>query len=272
MNHIKTMKINVIKKLNKQYAIFGLLWGVLFSCSSLANEDLAKFNQHNSQFKTLFQCNKSFRYNIFLGGIKAGSLQRKIIWQNNTAIIHAQGNVKILGIGSTYTQTSNLHWSEKNKHFYTDNFTQIIKGLDSRNMTAKITNNGTSSDVILDNEKSQYSTKKYPLYDLDTLGEQLRLELIKGTKIINLYRQASDQIKHYQFKVIGKETIKVKPWGKIETIRLNEIGDHKGTVLWFSPSNNYQLLKAKIDAFITPVITLTAFNSECEQKNILDNY
>ncbi len=232
--------------------------------SKTANK-VVLFNQNNPQFKSLFQCNKSFNYNISLGGIQAGTLQRNILWQNNKAIINSKGNAKILGIGSTYTQTVNLHWSEKSQRFYTDNFSQIIKGLDSRNMKAKITDNGTFSAVILDGEKTQYTSKKNPLYDLDTLGEQLRLELIKGSNIINLYRQASDKIKHYQFKVVGKESINVKPWGKVETIRLNEIGDFGDTVLWFSPIHDYQLIKAKIDAFITPVVTLTAFNNECVQ-------
>jgi len=215
------------------------------------------------QFRQLFQCNKTFNYKVTIGGINAGSLKRTISWHKNEALITSTGKTKILGIGSTYKQVSSLHWSAKDARFYTDHFAQTIKGLDAREMVAKITNKGSLSQVILDDEKTQYENTKAPLYDLDTLGEQLRLELIKGTTSISLFRQASEKIKHYQFKVVGKETIIIEPWGKVEVIRINEVGDYDDTVLWFSPKYDFQLLKAKIDAFINPTVVLTEFKKKC---------
>ena len=257
-----------------QQLLLPLVFLLSFLCSSaLSAQNLTEYlptkvdvnysSLNTRQFKQLFQCNKTYKYKITIGGINVGILKRTIQWHDNEARVTSTGKAKILGIGSNYKQVSLLHWSPKYDRFYTDSFSQTIKGLDAREMVAKMTSNGTLSSVVLNDETTQYENIKAPLYDLDTLGEQLRLELIKGTKNISLFRQASEKIKHYHFKVVGKETITIEPWGQIEAIRVNEVGDYDNTVLWFSPLHDFQLVKAKLDGFISPTVVLNEFNKQC---------
>ena len=213
-------------------------------------------------------CQKSFEYDIYLAGAHVGHFQRVINWKNNnnelSAEVNSTGNIYFLWLESTYKQTSSMFWSPKHNYFITPNFTQKITGLRAREMSVLVSENGLSSTVKLDGEVSQYRSDTSPLYDIDTLGAQIRINLLQDKKAFILYRQATDQIKEYHFKVVGEEVIQHQRWGTLTVIKVREVGEYSKMVLWFSPKLDYQLVKAQLDAFISPMVFLSNFTQQCE--------
>jgi hypothetical protein len=225
------------------------------------------------QFNDLHQCDKNFEYDIHLLGNNVGKLQRTIKWQNKgspaKATVTSYGEVSFLWLDSTYQQTSTMQYSPQYQQFLTPSFSQKVIGFRAREMTAQMSDDGLSSTVILDEKVYRYpndgQNSKYPLYDLDTLGAQMRLNLLQGKTRFTLSRQASKKIETYQFKVTGHEIINHKGWGKLKAIKVVEIGKHKSTVLWFSSKHDHQLVKAQLDLIFSPTVWLTHFSKQCQQ-------
>lgn len=229
-------------------------------------------------FEAFHQCNKTFEYAIYVLGNKVGTLERTIKWNKKVAakaIVTSYGEVSFLWLDSIYRQTSTMQYSTMHKHFLTPGFSQNIIGFKAREMTAKMSNDGLSSTVTLDNEVYHYPShdkseeqgknSKHPLYDIDTLGAQIRLNLLQGKTHFSLFRQASKKIDKYQFEVVGKEIIDHKKWGQLTTIKVIEVGEHNNTVLWFSSKHDHQLVKAQLDLIFSPTAWLTSFTKQCEQ-------
>jgi len=227
------------------------------------------------EFNALHQCNKTFEYDIHLLGNNVGKLQRTIEWHSDAssarATVTSFGKVNFLWLNSTYQQTATTQYSPQNQHFITPSFSQKVIGFRAREMTAIMSDHGFSSTVTLDNKVYHYPDKKenkhqnQPLYDLDSLGSQIRLNLLQGKKRFTLRRQASKKIEVYQFEVAGNEVIDHKKWGQLNTTKVIEIDKHKGTVLWFSSKHDHQLVKAQLDLIFSPLIWLSSFNIQCEQ-------
>jgi hypothetical protein len=222
-----------------------------------------KVNEHH-------KCDKKFKYDIHLLGNNVGTLERTIKWHNNStsanATVISYGEISFLWLDSTYQQTSNMQYSPKNHHFLTSSFTQEVIGFRARKMVAKMTDDGISSTVTLNNKIFNYQNENQPLYDLDTFGAQMRLNLLQGKSHFTLFRQASKEIEEYQFDVYGHEVIEHKKWGKLNTIKVIEVGKHKGSVLWFSPNHDYQVVKAQLDLIFSPTVWLTHFSTLCTEK------
>ncbi|WP_033095980.1 DUF3108 domain-containing protein [Colwellia psychrerythraea] len=223
------------------------------------------------------QCNKSFEYEIYFLGEKVGYLHRKIKWDNSTsaatkATVASYGEVTFLWLDSTYQQQSVMHYSPQYQHFLTPHFSQKLTGLKSREMTAKMSDDGLSSKVTLDTKVSHYQQKNdkgnnkenSALYDLDTLGAQIRLNLLQGNDSFILYRQASKKVEKYQFEVAEQEVIVHEKWGELTTIKVVEVGEHENIVLWFSSQHDHQLVKAELDMIFSPIVWLTHFNKQCK--------
>jgi len=227
----------------------------------------------SKQFNVFHQCNKTFEYDIHLLGNNVGKLHRTIKWQNKmpsvNATVTSYGEVSFLWLDSTYQQTSTMQYSPKYQHFLTPSFSQQVIGFRAREMTAIMSEDGLSSMVTLDDEVYHYKSKhnKHPLYDLDTLGAQLRLNLLQGKNRFALFRQASKKIESYQFEVTGQEIINHPNWGQLNTIKVIEVGKHKSTVLWFSSKHDHQLVKAQLDLIFSPTVWLTYFNKQCVESN-----
>jgi len=228
------------------------------------------------KFTALHQCNKTFEYDIHLLGGNVGNLHRTVKWHKDAfpakATVTSFGDVSFLWLDSTYQQTSTMQYSTKYQHFLTPSFSQKIVGFRAREMTAKMSDNGLSSTVNLDNKLYYYQQTKenkhenQPLYDLDTLGTQIRLNLLQGKTSFTLFRQASKKVEAYQFEVTGHEVINHEKWGKLRTIKVIEVGEHKSTVLWFSAKYDHQLVKAQLDLIFSPTVWLTHFNKQCVEK------
>lgn len=223
--------------------------------------------QLDTDFKRLHQCTKTFDYDFYLAGINIGYSHRVITWNEIQGDISAEidttGEVSLFGIGSTYHQRSHTIWSKQEQHFITQKFSQVITGIKARELMVTTSELGRKSTVNLDGEISEFNNKKAPLLDLDTLGSQLRVNLAQGKTTFTLYGQGSEEIKPYIFKVVGKEVIELDKWGEINTIKVIEIGEYDDMVLWFSPKHDWQLVKADIDAFVSPSVLLTDFKIEC---------
>lgn len=219
------------------------------------------------------QCEKTFEYDIYFLGTNVGYLQRTIKWHKNTALpkatITSFGEVTFLWLDSTYQQKSTMQYSPEYKHFLTEHFSQRLTGIKARKMTATMSNNGLSSTVTLNTEESLYqNTNKnehQPLYDLDTLGAQIRLNLIQEKTRFPLSRQASSKIESYQFEVSGLDVINHEKWGKLTTIKVIEVGEHESIVLWFSAKHDHQLIKAELDMMFSPVVWLANFSMHCDR-------
>jgi hypothetical protein len=251
------------------FAVLFMIASFFIAVLSFAEPVTQKTIQHLSRdaLSTLHQCHKKFEYKIYLAGANIGYSRRTIDWQNHqgeiSATVTASGKVSIFWIGSSYQHQSQMVWSTPDEHFVTTNFSQKLTGIRSREMSAVMSDDGQTATVDLNGEVSLYQNELAPLYDLDTLGAQLRVNIILGLPTFTLYRQGSDKINPYIFKVIGKETLNLKKWGKVDTIKVQEIGEYKKMVLWFSPKHDFQLIKANIDAFISPTVLLTEFTTLC---------
>jgi len=219
------------------------------------------------------QCDKKFEYDVYFLGKKVGYLHRKIKWDNSRpaatkATVTSYGEVTFLWLDSTYQQQSAMHYSPEYQHFLTPHFSQKLTGLKSREMTADISDNGLSSRVTLDTEVSHYQQKNNKennaLYDLDTLGAQIRLNLLQGNSRFNLSRQASKKVERYQFEVAEQEVLFHEKWGELTTIKVIEVGEHKNIILWFSKKHDHQLVKAELDMIFSPVVWLSHFSTQCD--------
>jgi len=223
------------------------------------------------EFISYHQCEKKFEYDVYLAGAHVGKFKRIIKWESNnnkiSSEVNTSGKVNILWLDSTYKQTSAMIWLPQHNYFMTNSFTQKITGIRAREMDVVMSKNGLAATVELDNKINRYQNDNSPLYDIDTLGAQIRVNLLQGRKEFVLYRQATDQIKKYHFKVAGMETINHETWGDLNVIKIREVGEYSKMILWFSPKLDYQLVKAQLDAFISPLILLSQFSKQCPNRN-----
>jgi len=219
------------------------------------------------------QCNKQFKYSIHLFNDEVGYLQRTINWHNDMdtskATVTSFAEVSFLWLDSTYQQQATMEYSSIYKHFLTHSFSQKLTGIKTREMSATLSDSGLSSTVTLNNKVSKFqqsdnaNMKGIPLYDIDTLGAQIRLNLLQGKTRFTLSRQASKKIETYQFKVAGDEVINHIKWGPQQVTKVVEIGKHGKMVLWFSAKHDHQLIKAQLDMIFSPLVWLSEFSKQC---------
>ena len=190
------------------------------------------------------QCNKTLNYKVFFEGHDIGNYQRNLVWNGTQADIYTKSTVNVLITTAKLNQHSKLHWSPQRHSFVTDSFERNIKGLMTGNVSATFTDNGAKSTVIEDGKSHQFSESLLPILDGDTIGAQMRLDIMQGKKSFDFILQNSDDTSHYYFKVIGEETIATN-FGDIKAIRVDQIKkkDRKLS-LWFAPSIDYQLVRA----------------------------
>ena len=190
------------------------------------------------------KCNKTLNYNVFFEGHDIGNYQRNLVWNGTQADIYTKSTVNVLITKAKLSQHSKLHWSPQRQSFVTDSFERKINGLMTGTVSATFTDNGKKSTVIEDGKSHQFNETLLPILDGDTIGVQMRLDIMQGKKNFDFILQNSDDTSHYYFKVIGEETIATN-FGDLKTIRVDQIkkNDRKLS-LWFAPSIDYQLVRA----------------------------
>ena len=189
-------------------------------------------------------CNKTLNYNVFFEGHHIGNYQRNVVWNGTQANIYTNSTVNILITNAKLKQHSKLHWSPQRQRFVTDSFERNIKGLMTGKVSATFTDNGAKSTVIEDGKSHQFSETLLPILDGDTIGAQMRLDIMQGKKSFDFIFQNRDDTSHYYFKVIGEETIATN-FGDLKAIRVDQIKkSDRQLSLWFAPSVDYQLVRA----------------------------
>jgi len=244
---------------------------IVLSCSLLLFMPRLQASELNKltreEINSFHQCEKTFEYDVsFLGG-SVGYLHRTIKWHKGEeevkATVTSSGKVSFLWLDSTYRQTSIMQYSAHYEHFLTPRFSQTLTGIKAREMHAEMSNNGLSSTVTLDSQITHYHNENKPLYDIDTLGAQIRLNLLQGKKRFKLSRQASSNIENYHFEVLGTELIDHKELGVIASIKVVEVGEYKDMALWFSAQHDHQMIMAELDMIFSPLVWLTHFSKKC---------
>lgn len=208
-------------------------------------------------------CSVASSYGIYLSGIHTGEMKRVEAWQGTKAIITSNSKASILGIGTAYSQSAEVSWSELENEWVTDKFHQKVSGFRSRDMKVTFTDGGHQSDVDIDGKESTYFSKEIPLRDVDTLSIQIRENLLQDKQAFRLNRQASDGIEPYQYQVHEKQIKIFEKWGELEVIPVEQTGAEHVTFL-FAPELEYQLIEARYHGFILRgLLTLEGYESTC---------
>ncbi len=212
----------------------------------------------------LHQCNKTLTYQLYFSGLKVGTLSRHVHWRGNKAKVYAYGNADVLVTSSKYKNQTEMEWSDAHQSFITHSFEQNISGLLSRKATGTFSANGQQSTIIKDRETTQYNDPDFPLLDGDTLGAQLRLLLIQGKTKFDFKMQSTSKVSHYFFEVLGSEKIATR-YGEVETLKVRQTEvDDRQIDMWFAPSLDYQLVKAKYKRNILKLeAELVSMKKEC---------
>ncbi|QFI36883.1 DUF3108 domain-containing protein [Moritella marina ATCC 15381] len=188
-------------------------------------------------------CEQKIIYDIYINGFHTGELQRQIIQKGAELSFLTRSNMSILGIGTTFYQTSNSRYESQQKRYFTSEFYQVMTGFRNRTMKVNISANGLDSHVLLNDKITKYRSKQYLLQDMDTIIMQLQLNVRLGKTHFYTLRQATDEMELFEYQVVGKETLSTQNFGDLETIKVVEIQDRNVT-FWFAPSLNYLMIKA----------------------------
>ena len=188
-------------------------------------------------------CEQEIIYDLYLNGFHTGELQRQITQQGAEFSFLTRSNMRILGINTTFYQTSSAHYDAATNRYFTSEFYQVMTGFRNREMIVNISDNGLDSKVELDGEITQYHSSQYPLQDMDTITMQLQTNVRQGKTHFYTLRQATDEMELFEYQVIGKEILSTRYFGDIEALKVAEIQDNNVT-FWFAPSLDYLMIKA----------------------------
>ncbi|MGS0724975.1 hypothetical protein ACVBKF_02215 [Shewanella sp. 0m-11] len=234
---------------------------VVTSNSVLASDASAKETVSAAEPK---QCSRNAKYDIYVSGIHAGTMDRTENWQGQTAQVTTKSEASILGIGTQYHQTATLAWSNLTRQWLTSQFHQKVTGFRARDMHASFSDNGLSSQVDIDGDIERYGSTDIPLRDVDTLAIQMREFLLQGRQQFRLIRQASDDIEPYQYYVQPKLKKAIEPWGELTLIPVEQSGSEEVTY-YFAPEMDYQLIQARYHGIILRgLIELNEYSSSCD--------
>ncbi|MFT5880459.1 MAG: hypothetical protein ACI86X_001587 [Moritella sp.] len=196
----------------------------------------------SAQASDNISCEQEIVYDLYLNGFHSGELQRQIKQQGNTLSFLTRSNMDILGISTTFYQTSTGHYEPQTKRYLTDQFHQVMTGFRNREMRVNMTNDGQDALVDLNHEITQYHSSMYPLRDIDTITMQLQANIKQGIKHFYTLRQATDEMELFEYEVVGEEILSTRYFGDIEVIKVVEIQDDNA-MFWFAPSLDYLMIK-----------------------------
>ncbi len=188
-------------------------------------------------------CEQEIIYDLYLNGFHTGELQRQITQQGADLTFLTRSNMSILGISTTFYQTSRSRYEAQTNRYFTTEFYQVMTGFRNREMRVNMSENGLDSNVLLNGEITQYHSKQYPLQDMDTITMQLQMNVRQGKTHFYTLRQATDEMELFEYQVVGKETLSTRYFGDIEAIKVVEIQD-SNAIFWFAPSLDYLMIKA----------------------------
>lgn len=212
-------------------------------------------------------CQKTAQYDVYLSFLKMGNLSRNLIWnaKQQQGSVETTSAVNVFGLGTRYHQVTHFYWSEQANQLLTRDYQQTMSGLKNRIVSTVFSKSGKTTHVTLNGETTRYENEGKVIVDFDTLGEQIRLNVMSGVKAFALIRQGTDELNPYQFVTQGNELLETEHWGEIQTIRVKQTGNDNVT-MWFAKSLDYQLIKAKTHGVFDATIKLISFENTCESK------
>ncbi|MCK6263187.1 hypothetical protein KP803_07850 [Vibrio sp. ZSDE26] len=234
-----------LRLLLMQFVFFVLFFGTSFSANATA----------------VSLCIKVLEYNLYLSGISTGYMRKNEQWLAEVVTAKSRSRASILGIGSSYTQSSEMVLEEG--VWLTQSFHQKVTGFRKRDMLVSFPNSVNHSLVMLNGEEHRYESDDEPLRDIDTITMQIRQNLIDQKKSFSLVRQASDGIEAYQYEVLASQVREYERWGDMDVIPVKQSGADKITY-YYSPRLDYQIVEARYHGFLlNGRAELVDFTSSC---------
>ncbi|OIQ25380.1 hypothetical protein [uncultured Vibrio sp.] len=206
-------------------------------------------------------CTKHLNYSLHLSGIHTGFISQTQQWNDNQVLSKNKGRASILGIGSSYTQSSEMYF--ENGQWLTQSFHQTVTGFRKRDMQVFFPESENASSVALNGKEYRYESEAEPLRDIDTMAMQIRQNLLDGKNTFSLARQASDGVELYQYEVLEAQAKSYERWGRLKTIPVTQSGAEKVTY-YYSPGLDYQIIEARYHGWLlNGRAELVDFTSSC---------
>ncbi len=177
-------------------------------------------------------------YDVRVNGITVANAEFRLNHQGNNEYLYEQKS-RAIGFAS---------WFKKEKIHESSTWKLTNQGIQpiSYRYSRKGGSNDREVDLIFDWTKNRVENRakenpwslEIPDGTLDKLGMQIAmlLDLQSGQENFKYPIADKGRIKHYEFKVVGKEKTKL-PTGKVNTIKLARLDDDRDqTYLWVAPS------------------------------------
>lgn len=184
-----------------------------------------------------------FVYEVFYKGISIGEMKQDYRWTGKNVAVDSGADFSFMLFSFGGSQQSDIHWKPEEQLFYSRSFIRESNGFSTVKMTAKFDETAHHSNIVNNDEASEYTNEEGPIVDFNTINLQISEGLKAGKKEFEFYMQTSDDIAHYFFEVKGKETIKTK-FGDVETYRVQQTRKKDRTLIaWFAPVFGHQMIK-----------------------------
>lgn len=182
-------------------------------------------------------------YQVKYKKVSIGKMVQEYHWQGNHVAVNSVADFSFLYFSFGGNQKSSIHWDELQKLFLTRNFYRQSVGFSVVDMSATFSEDGLHTQIVNNGDKSQYTNINAPVVDFNTITLQISEGLKMGQTEFEFYMQTSDDIAHYFFNVIGKETVHTQ-FGNFETFRVEQTRKSDRTfVAWFAPELHYKMVK-----------------------------
>ncbi len=213
-------------------------------------------------------CQKTLTYKILFNGASIGQYQRQENWNGQSATIRSHGKISLFITSASINQQSDLTWSAKENQFINTAFNRQITGLMSGKTQTTYSNNGHTATNVSDGKTQQFSTNDLPILNTDSIGEQIRFDIMHGKKNFDFNMISDNKLKHYYFTVAGNEMLETN-YGRINTIKVTQIrAKDRQLILWFAPSLDYQMVKGQYERSVIDVkAILENMRSTCPSES-----
>ena len=241
----------------------------LFSVTLLAVTPLFCYSGTSEPVTASQTCSKNTQYEVYLSFLNTGDLSRSLYWDDTKqeGRVETSSAVNVFGLGTRYHQETHYYWSEAANGLLTRSFKQTMSGFKNRVVSTVFYDDGKIADVTLNGETTRYENNGKIIIDFDTLGEQIRLNVINNVKKFSLTRQGTDELNPYQLSIEGEELVNTESWGEVQAVRVKQTGNDNVT-MWFAKKLDYQLIQAKTHGVIDATIKLVSFENTCESTVI----
>ncbi|MFM2482187.1 DUF3108 domain-containing protein [Celerinatantimonas sp. YJH-8] len=212
---------------------------ILSCCAFISNVTLAA--QSSWQPIQPFEAH----YDAYFKGISVGSGLR-ILKRTAANTYQASSQAKVLGgAGMSYDETSQFRYD--GEHIISEGFKRTKKVLlGSQKIVGHPDRNG-GLFVSGDDKRQHVESGAWGnTLDSSAFMVQFQTDVKNGKTTFHYHYVEGDEIKDYQFKIDGQETITV-PAGTYQTIRLKRINKgSRETFMWLAPKLDYQLVKMQV--------------------------